>query len=259
MTKKNKITSKNNSEEKKVGKYLKYAIGEIAIVIIGILFVLIANFIREQVQENESKQNALIALKNDITRDSNGLNSYWIPRLEKQEEARNRLNLFLKNSTTIIDSMEFVTDVILVSTYFTFNQNKAAVEDLLYGGRLHLIEDDSLRIALLKYKYRVEKVAEFDLIHREYFLEIQGRIGPKILGGMALPEGFIAYHANDTINTKIIVSHALDWENLISSDNLRTLLAATGVPFAIKKNSYISIEEQAELLLKLLNIAIDEK
>ena len=74
-------------ETSKTGKYLKYALGEIAIVVIGILLVLAANYIREQNQENKSKLNALIALKSDITIDNSSLSSYWIPRLEKQEEA----------------------------------------------------------------------------------------------------------------------------------------------------------------------------
>ena len=119
MSEKLERVNKEISEKNKISKYLKYAIGEIAIVVIGILFVLTANYVKEQISEKEFKINALYALKDDVSRDLNELESYWIPRLSDQNEARNRLSEFLETSEPIKDSLQFLTDIILVSTYFT--------------------------------------------------------------------------------------------------------------------------------------------
>ena len=185
--------NKEISEKNKISKYLKYALGEIAIVVIGILFVLTANYVKEQISEKEFKINALYALKDDVSRDLNELESYWIPRLSDQNEARNRLSEFLETSEPIKDSLQFLTDIILVSTYFTFNQNSTAIEDLINGNKLNVIENDSLRKTLLYYKNNAKGISESDVIHRAYFTEIHGRIGPKLVGGTALSDGFIPY------------------------------------------------------------------
>ncbi|MBL4569273.1 MAG: hypothetical protein JKY69_06430 [Flavobacteriaceae bacterium] len=244
-------------EQNKKGKYFKYAIGEIAIVTIGILLVLAANFVKEQINEKEFKINALHALKNDVAKDLNELESYWVPRLKKQSEARNRLSEFLETSLPITDSIQFLTDIILVSTYFTFNQNSTAIEDLINSNKFNLIDNDSLRKSLLNYKNIIKGISESDIIHRGYFTEIQGRIGPKLVSGMALFDGFMAYHSNDTATLKIAANKSLNASKIRESDYLRELLIATGPPFEIKKNGYITLASRSEALLRLLDIAID--
>ena len=252
-----KKTKKKILEGNKIKKHLKYTLGEIAIVIIGILFVLIANSVKEKISEKEFKINALHALRNDVARDHRQFESYWIPRLSKQSEARNRLSEFLKTSQPITDSIQFLTDIILVSSYFTFNQNSTAIEDLISSNKFNLIDNDSLRKTLLHYKNVIKGMTESDIIHREYFTEIHGRIGPKLVGGTALIDGFIAYHNDDTATLKIAASKSLNASKIRESDYLRELLIATGPPFIIKQNGYIGLEKKSKSLLKLLDAVID--
>ena len=259
MSGENEKTSRKTTEENKVIKYLKYALGEISIVVIGILFVLAANFVREQIRENKFRMNALHALRNDVAKDLKELETYWMPRLKDQSDAHERLSNFLKSSEPITDSSRFLSDIILVSAYFTFNQNSTAIEDLINGNNLELIHNDSLRKALLSYQSVVKGTAESDLIHRAYFTEIHGRIGPKLVRGLALTEGFTAYHNKDTTSLKMISSKALSSSMIRESDYLRELLIATGPPFEIKKAGYILLKSRSESLLRLLDDAIEAK
>ena len=251
-----KKTRKKILEENKIGRYLKYAIGEIAIVIIGILFVLIANSVKEQIHEKELKINALHALRNDVFKDYNELEFYWTPRLIKQSEARDRLSEFLKTSKPITDSVQFLTDIILVSSYYTFNQNSTAFEDLINGDKFNLIDNDSLRKTLLYYKNNIKGISESDVIHRQYFTEVHGNIGPKLVGGTALFDGFMAYHVGDTATLRIAASNSLNASQIRESDYLRELLLSTGPPFKIKQNGYNGLKSRSEALVKLLDNAI---
>ena len=56
-------------EKNKTGKYLKYAIGEIILVVIGILIALSINNWNENRKENKISQEYLIGINNDIKKD----------------------------------------------------------------------------------------------------------------------------------------------------------------------------------------------
>jgi hypothetical protein len=56
-------------ETGKTGKYLKYAIGEIVLVVIGILIALSINNWNEYRKENKISQEYLIGINNDIKKD----------------------------------------------------------------------------------------------------------------------------------------------------------------------------------------------
>lgn len=256
MSGNNKKAQNKTSTNKKIDKYLKYALGEIAIVVIGILFVLMANSVKESIQEKEFKMDALQALRNDVVGDFDQFEKYWIPRLSEQLEARNRLSEFIVNIKPIKDSVQFLADIILVTSYYTFNQNSTAIEDLISSNKFSLIDNDSLRKTLLHYKNDIKGVSESDVIHREYFTEIHGRLGPKIVGGTALSEGFIALHNKDTLTLQILASRSLNITDIRESDYLRELLIATGPPFRIKYNGYAGLKKESKVLLTLLDDAI---
>ena len=56
--------------ENKTGKYLKYAIGEIVLVVIGILIALSINNWNENKKTNANIKNLLVALTNDLKQDT---------------------------------------------------------------------------------------------------------------------------------------------------------------------------------------------
>jgi hypothetical protein len=56
-------------EKNKIGKYFKYAIGEIVLVVIGILIALQINNWNEKRKENKISQEYLIGINNDIKKD----------------------------------------------------------------------------------------------------------------------------------------------------------------------------------------------
>jgi hypothetical protein len=240
--------------EGKTSQYLKYAIGEIILVVIGILIALGANSKMEQVKKQEAAYISIQNLREDLQKDVNQLKLYWMPRQKKQSDARNRLSTFLEDDTVLInDSIQFIKDVILLSTYYTFNPNKSAMEDLINNGGLGLIKDKTLLNNLLNYKINIENINEFDIIQRAYFLELFGNLNAKIVGGLLMQEDLTPDDELSAAKIKIAASKVLNANSIRSNGHLRELLIATGKPLSVKHSNYISLESKATKLLELID------
>jgi len=127
-------------------KYLKYAIGEIILVVVGILIALQFNNWNEEKKQKEKEIINLIALKNDL---ENDLNSEFIPAIGKYDE----LNKYSSTAVKFYFNKENIPkDSLLKCLYessreWRFSYNKGAYENLLSTG-IDLITNDSLRIKI---------------------------------------------------------------------------------------------------------------
>ncbi len=235
-------------------KYSRYAIGEISLVVIGILIALGANSKMEQIKKQEAAYVSIQYLRQDIQKDVNQLKLYWLPRHKSQNDARNRLSAFLEDDTVLIkDSVQFIKDIILLSTYYTFNPSKSAMEDLINNGGLGLIKDKTLLNNLLDYKMSIENQNELDIIQRAYFLELFGKLNAKIVGGLLMQEDLISDNGLNTAKVKIAASKVLNAKKIRSSGHLRELLIATGGPMNLKHLIYFRLESEGTKLLELID------
>jgi len=135
----------NLLSEGKTGKYLKYAIGEIILVVIGILIALQINnwnetnklHKRELALLSELKTNLIVNivnLENDIQKQTRSMNSFnHILNLPHINQPYN------DSIPNYLSDIDFAPDVILVSSAF----------QTLKSSGLELIQSDSLRIEIV--------------------------------------------------------------------------------------------------------------
>ena len=83
-------------EKNKTGKYLKYAIGEIILVVIGILIALQINNWNESNNQSKKELALLVNLKNDINTDILSLTRQDSMYSKIGDEAEIGMNLFYK-------------------------------------------------------------------------------------------------------------------------------------------------------------------
>ncbi len=130
----------------KTSKYIKYAIGEIILVVIGILIALqINNWNENRKYRNQEKQyinRLLIENKKNITTFTNE-----IKRLEKNnltiKKFSNALNTKIYSDSLLI---QMANDyMIFGSVYPIFSPSTSTYKDLSSTGNLNLIEDTKLR------------------------------------------------------------------------------------------------------------------
>ena len=137
-------------EKNKTGKYLKYAIGEIILVVIGILIALsINNWNEGQIRQNDINK-SLAQILNDLLQDKRELEIY--DRKETEHA------LFLKN-VSISNNVVKGLDTILKSLdhYMAFSKNNNGYSGLKSSGKISNINNNELKSSLT---YYYEKIYE---------------------------------------------------------------------------------------------------
>ena len=142
--------------ENKTSKYLKYAVGEIVLVVIGILIALQIN------NWNESQK----ALKKEKI--------YLVKLSQNLKDDISLLEDIIKTDSIIIYDLTKLSQEILTATsikeinhktnsrfrYLLFNPNKTTLDNIISSGQIEIIRNDSIVENLLKYYKSVTKYRE---------------------------------------------------------------------------------------------------
>ncbi|WP_426429577.1 DUF6090 family protein [Winogradskyella sp. HB-48] len=143
--------------ENKMGKYFKYAIGEIVLVVIGILIALQINNWNEQRKEIAEEQKILRQLENEFKKNLN--------QLDEKIYMRNKMTLASEGLLNYIDNPEkYVKDSLL---YYLFRLTQEPTfdpieNDLAVSGKLRIIKNDSLKMLLSNWSSDAYQVQELE-------------------------------------------------------------------------------------------------
>ena len=136
-------------EQNKTGKYFKYAIGEIALVVIGILIALTINNWNTSRINNDLERFYIQGIIHDIETDVVRLSTNISLDSQKVASGNYLLNHF-KNPTLKKDSIIlFHFGNLLPGSHF--QQNNIMFEDMKFSGRLNIISNNSLRNNIQRY------------------------------------------------------------------------------------------------------------
>ena len=133
-------------EEDNVRKYLLYAIGEILLVVIGILIALQVNNWNEERAENRQRTELLVQLRADLNNVLTELELQIDQSIEKVTYSRRLLNFSAGTSDLPTDSLQFASLIMINSS--AFNDFNTTFEQAKSSGKLSLIQSDSLLFAL---------------------------------------------------------------------------------------------------------------
>ncbi|GAA4280356.1 DUF6090 family protein [Gaetbulibacter aestuarii] len=142
-------------ENKTVG-YLKYAIGEIVLVVIGILIALQVNNWNTARKNNQSEVAYLKNLKNDLIKQKQDLKTYKI--IERQYFANGEK---IKNLYSETQGFEKLDSLFIwlnsMMTRITFRSSNTTFTELSSSGNLNLIHNDALKKNLVAYYQQLER------------------------------------------------------------------------------------------------------
>ena len=129
--------------ENKTSKYFKYAIGEIVLVVIGILIAIQLNEWRNDSINTKQKQKVLVALKAEFEANLNQLDTIYYYQ-------KNTLNA-LKKTANLIDSINYIpNDKVLKEAFldirfeYSYNPTNGALRSAVSSGDIHLIDSERL-------------------------------------------------------------------------------------------------------------------
>jgi len=157
---------KKMADDNKPLKYMRYAVGEIVLVVVGILIALSINNWNEERKDRNREQEYLIRLLGDFQEHIEkfsffkSLTTMRLAQIELLEDAVRNNKKGIENDWKIIESIEKVT----WSSYLPVSRNTYV--ELLSSGKMSLIKSEKLREHLVKYYDEID--------HWEIVLESTG-------------------------------------------------------------------------------------
>lgn len=163
--------------ENKVAKYLRYAIGEILLIVIGILIALQINNWNEDRISRDQEILYLNRLLNENKEDVANFNSN-IKDLEKGIQTIEVFSEAFKNSGVSDSFLVYRTIEYFKygSIYPVFSSSTSTFDDLSSTGNLKVIRNNSLRDKLVKHYAKHKQVAERFRIDSDWALPIDAQI-----------------------------------------------------------------------------------
>lgn len=235
----------------KTGRYLKYAIGEIFLVMVGILLALQVNNWNENRKDNAKEQQILLSLREEFKQNIEELHF------------DHKINLGCINAVKALlnfdENAEFETktiDSLLGQAYnfATFDARLGVINDLSASGNLELIIDPELRYLLNQWTGELNDYREDVIIRREYWINY----GPNIVNKLLPIRNTDAYQdREDYLREDIIKPIEVPKSNYIA---FLSSLEVDGYLFDYYINqSFVTTNE--EVIMKFLNktLALIEK
>jgi hypothetical protein len=150
----------------KTSRYFKYAIGEIVLVMIGILLALQVNNWNEQRKLNNEEQYLLEDLLSEFNINLKNLKDNMLINQNNKKATIDLLDLIqqkkVKEDPNKLDSLFMV-----VFSYGSFNTTSGVLNEIINSGKLRVIKDATLRNNLTQWAGKIENIGEDIIIRRE--------------------------------------------------------------------------------------------
>ena len=138
---------KKMADDNKPLKYMRYAIGEIVLVVIGILIALAINNSNENRKLRNQEIKYLENLRTDIKLNIAELNLYLDTRTSSIESANKVIEYYEGKPLTDLNDLNFHATNVYIWQKFTLQDN--TYQELVNSGNLTIISNDSIKNGLL--------------------------------------------------------------------------------------------------------------
>jgi len=144
-------------EKNKTGKYLKYAIGEIVLVVIGILIALSINNWNENRKSENFERIYLENIKSDLNLNLASLKIFIAERDKSIKSTDSILEYF--NGKKELDVVAFNRHSLNVMIWYPFEQHDNTYQELLNSGNLSIITNKKIKDHIQNMQTKFKKVA----------------------------------------------------------------------------------------------------
>lgn len=231
--------------ENRMGKYFKYAVGEIILVVIGILIALSINNYNNNRQQRKIEQAYLLSLQSEFKTNLEKINNCLTENHNQVKAVENMLTLFDDNVRDTISKKETSNIIHLVfKGVTTYIPSKGVLTDIISSGNLNLIQNEKLRQKIASFEstlgfLKIQEVAMLE-IHRE----LQNQLNENgSVRKVLINKGFHFKHQSisDSVSNKKVFG-LIKFENTLL-DFYLTINATNGQRF------FGGIKEQIEQIL----------
>jgi hypothetical protein len=240
----------------KFSKYLLYAVGEILLVVIGILIALQVDSWNETRKDQLRVRSHLEELKIELSNDLTRLEEI-MTRFEELDEAGLYLNKFLTESLDETDTLKLTESYLRAGHLAYFGVTAAAYNNLVSSGDINHIENDSIKRLLgvlhsddeWSKKYISEGMVNIYNTYHNYLL--------KHTHPLIVRQDFI--NSNSILgNTEAsIITSSINWENVKKDSTYKMLLDQVIANRIVQKLTYLLWKEDIVKIVEIINAELD--
>tara|TARA_R110001632_G_scaffold232735_1_gene374410 strand:- start:2338 stop:3138 length:801 start_codon:yes stop_codon:yes gene_type:complete len=136
--------------ENKNSRYFKYAIGEIILVVIGILIALQINNWNENRKDRKKERIYITNIQRDLKAQLKSLDRAIQGESSSFESLSNAKKSFHQNNKFVVNNKN-LAEISAINDRFTFNIIDTALEEIKSSGNLDIITNSAVKDSLLKY------------------------------------------------------------------------------------------------------------
>ena len=243
--------------ENKTGKYLKYALGEIVLVVIGILIALSVNTWNENRKDGIKEHVILKSLKVNLNENLKLLilaNKATIDAYNASLKLHELTAPYATNlNTKQIDSLISVT-----FDYFAFDANSGAINEIINSGQLNIIKNEDLKNQISNWSgIVIDTERDVDIAIKHAFdnmvmyLSKNGSLSNLPIGNQ------IAQNLN--LMPKPTSSFEVDYQNLMHSSEFENLVGWHSTNLIYLLNEYNSFNRYIENIIDMIDSETKEK
>lgn len=252
--------------ENKTSRYFKYAIGEIILVVIGILIALQINTWNQNKENTQQENQILNQLLIEYTNNLNQLNSKINIRQEILKSSLILLN-YRKKDVNKIEADSFNLRVSRMITRPTFDPELGVTNELNNSGRLYLLKNEALRNKITSFPSFLSEVQEEERVifnHVENLLipfisehyQI-GKITAKFLDDEEFKKSFTLSDSEKYTSIKDLFEQ-VDFKPLLMHPDFEDHIALMISNTTYTNQQSIGVKEKIELIVSILKKEIEK-
>jgi hypothetical protein len=154
--------------ENKTSKYFKYAIGEIFLVVIGILIALQINNWNENRKANAKEIQFLKSFKVDLLANKDELNRV-IEKTETTSRSSDSILQFKSGKLTTLSLLSFVGCIMDATGFTVYQTHEGTTKDIMGSGNLDIISNDSIRLAIGSWQANLKDIREWEALDKNSY------------------------------------------------------------------------------------------
>ncbi len=246
----------NLLSEGKTGRYLKYALGEIVLVVIGILIALSINNWNEYRKERMEEKALLSQLQSEFESNYKQLDEKIIIRNNMISASLKLLEYIDYPEKRNMDSINtHLVQTLLVPTF------DPIINDIMSSGRIQLIKNNRLKELLTLWTSEIVQVTEEESAWRDYKLH---QYAPFLVNYSSLRSVLNQYWKNNTMETfnldkgsivnfnlRNSISHTA-FSNIFESPDFEDHLAVCATDAKIANIQSLNLQNRIAQILKLI-------
>ncbi|MCA6075052.1 DUF6090 family protein [Fulvivirga sedimenti] len=240
--------------QNRLSKYLLYALGEILLVVIGILIALQINTWNDAKKQSRLEQEYYCRLLEDALQDKEQLIEY-ISLSEARIITANEALRLLQKETTRKAEIGIQINRSISAIYVDFRPNNSAFEDLKSGANLNIIGDKSIIKALNHYFNKIESYFSIVQVNGQKAVDLYYDQKNNFENGW-LESNLTTDRFLDNLDKDVLESLPIDNQGAISDEIKRALYIDALYYFATntrQKELYHLMKNENAVLIEILN------